>query len=68
MPSRPGDVYDVLCESNGWSASAGTFRVDANGSAYVTLTTAARRGQYDTIRIVRRSNGHTYDVLGGKLA
>jgi hypothetical protein len=68
MNGRPGDVYEVLCESKHWSASAGTFRVDATGSAYVILTTAAKRGQYDSIRIVRKSGGHSYDVLGGKLA
>jgi hypothetical protein len=68
LPRNPGDVYEVLCESKSWSASAGTFRVDANGDAYVTLTTAAKRGQYDSIRVVRRSGGHSYDVLGGKLA
>jgi hypothetical protein len=68
LPRDPGDVYEVLCESKSWSASAGTFRVDAHGDAYVILTTAARRGQYDSIRVVRRSGGHSYDVLGGKLA
>jgi Putative zinc-finger len=68
LPRNPGDVYEVLCESKRWSASAGTFRVDAKGDAYVILTTAAKRGQYDSIRVVRRSGGHSYDVLGGKLA
>ena len=28
---RPGDVYEVRCDAQGWSASAGTFRVDAQG-------------------------------------
>jgi anti-sigma factor RsiW len=68
MSGKPGDVYEVLCESKRWSASAGTFRVDAGGDAYVILTTAAKRGQYDSIRVVRRSHGHASDVLGGKLA
>jgi Putative zinc-finger len=68
LPGRPGDVYEVLCESKGWSASAGTFRVGADGNAYAILTTAARRGEYDSIRVVRRSDGRRYDVLGGKLA
>ena len=40
----------------GWSASAGTFRVDAKGNGYVILTTAVKRGQYDRIRIVRRAH------------
>lgn len=67
----PADgVYEVLCESKAqdWSASAGTFRVDAKGNAYVVLTTAAKRGQYDSIRVVRKSDGHEYNVLDGTLA
>ena len=68
LPAQPGDVYEVLCESKSWSASAGTFRVDPRGNAYVILTTAAKRGQYDSIRVVRKSDGREYDVLGGKLA
>jgi anti-sigma factor RsiW len=46
-------VYEVHCDAAGWSASAGTFRVGADGRAYVVLTTAARRGEYDAIRVVR---------------
>jgi hypothetical protein len=68
LPNQPGDVYEVLCESSKWSASAGTFRVDPRGNAYVILTTAAKRGQYDSIRVVRKSEGHEYNVLDGKLA
>jgi hypothetical protein len=68
LPYQPGDVYEVLCESNKWSASAGTFRVDSKGDAYVILTTAAKRGEYDSIRVVRKSDGHESNVLGGKLA
>ncbi|WP_051324041.1 zf-HC2 domain-containing protein [Candidatus Solirubrobacter pratensis] len=68
LPAQSGDVYEVLCESKGWSASAGTFRVDSQGDAYVILTTAAKRGDYDWIRVVRRSHGHAYPVLGGRLA
>ena len=48
-------VSGRLCDAPGWSASAGTFRVDASGKAYVELTTAARRGQYDGIRVLRRT-------------
>jgi Putative zinc-finger len=58
----PGDddaVYEVLCDAEHWTASAGTFRTDADGRAYVILTTALRRGEYDAIRIVRR--GHRPD-------
>jgi anti-sigma factor RsiW len=53
LPRDAGTVYEVLCDAPGWSASAGTFRVGADGTAYVVLTTAARRGEYDAIRIVR---------------
>jgi hypothetical protein len=72
LPAAKGDVYEVLCESKHWSASAGTFSVDAKGNAYVILTTAAKRGQYDSIRVVRRSRGAggtvQSNVLDGKLA
>ena len=39
-----------------WTASAGTFRTDADGQAYVVLTTALRKGEYNGIRIVRRAH------------
>jgi anti-sigma factor RsiW len=56
LPRDAGAVYEVQCDAPGWSASAGTFRVGPDGTAYVELTTAARRGQYDAIRIVRRGD------------
>jgi hypothetical protein len=73
LPGNPGDVYEVLCDAPGWTASAGTFTVDAQGNAYVVLTTAMKRGHYDQIRIVRRANAgsgrtETYDLLGAKLS
>ena len=73
LPGKPGDVYEVFCDAPGWSASAGTFRVDAQGDAYVILTTAVKKGQYDQIRVVRRAHLpdgqiQTYDILGAKLA
>jgi anti-sigma factor RsiW len=69
LPTRPGDVYEVLCSSKRWSASAGTFRVDARGNAYVVLTTAAKRGNYDRIVVVRLSSGTTQPVpvMGARL-
>jgi hypothetical protein len=48
-----GAVYEVRCDAPGWSASAGTFRAGDDGRAYVVLTTAARQGEYDAIRVVR---------------
>jgi AcrR family transcriptional regulator len=73
LPGGPADVYEVFCDAPGWSASAGTFRVDAKGNAYVLLTTAVKRGQYNKIRVVRRehlASGkiQTYDILGAKLS
>jgi hypothetical protein len=73
LPGGPQDVYEVWCDAKGWSASAGTFRVDEQGNAYVVLTTAVKRGQYDKIRVTRRehlSSGetNTYDILGANLS
>jgi len=55
LPADPSVVYEVHCDAPDWTASAGTFRADTNGRAVIVLTTAARRGDYDSIRIVRRS-------------
>jgi hypothetical protein len=64
----PGRVYEMLCEKRGWSASAGTFRADARGRVEAKLTTAARVGEYDSLRVVYRDErGHTRDVLTGRL-
>jgi Putative zinc-finger len=56
MPRDANTVYEVRCDSPSWSASAGTFRVGADGKVAVTLTTAARLGEYTTIKIVRRTD------------
>ena len=63
LPPGQRAVYEVLCERPGWSAGAGTFRAGADGKAYVVLTTAARMGEYERIRIVRG----TQDVLSGSI-
>jgi hypothetical protein len=73
LPADPAAVYEVRCEAPGWSASAGTFHVDANGRAYVVLTTAARMGQYDYMRVVRRDmdaagRPREASVLAGRLS
>jgi anti-sigma factor RsiW len=65
LPPGGEIVYEVRCERPGWSASAGTFRADARGRAYVVLTTAARLGEYERIRVVRRTDAA--DVLSAKL-
>jgi hypothetical protein len=58
-----GDVYEVFCDAPGWSAAAGTFRVDAKGDAYVILTTAVKKGEYDRIRLVRREHKASGEVV-----
>jgi Putative zinc-finger len=63
-----GKVYEVLCESKHWRASAGTFRSDADGKVIVRLTTAARVGEYDRVRVVTKDrDGTTIEVLTGRL-
>lgn len=59
LPPDANAVYEVLCDAETWTATAGTFRTDAEGHAYVIVTTAMRRDEYDAIRIVRRV--HTDD-------
>ena len=66
-------VYEVLCDAEQWTATAGTFRTDAQGGGYVVLTTALRQGEYNRIRIVRRGyrkDGKFYkrDVLTARLS
>jgi anti-sigma factor RsiW len=65
LPPGGDTVYEVICERPGWSASAGTFRVDSRGRAYAVLTTAARMGEYERIRVVRRPD--EAPVLSGQL-
>ena len=38
LPADPDVVYEVQCDAPGWSASAGTFRADSHGRAYVVLS------------------------------
>jgi hypothetical protein len=65
LPPGGDAVYEVRCERPGWSASAGTFRADSRGRAYVVMTTAARLGEYERISVVRRPDAT--DVLSGQL-
>jgi anti-sigma factor RsiW len=65
LPPGGDAVYEVLCERPGWSASAGTFRADSRGRAHAVLTTAARIGEYESIRVVRRVDDTA--VLSGRL-
>jgi hypothetical protein len=67
LPPGTDAVYEVRCERRGWSASAGTFRADARGRAYVVLTTAARVGEYESVRVVRRSDPRDDDVMSAEI-
>jgi hypothetical protein len=68
LPPGPGQVYEMLCEGERISASAGTFRADAEGRVNVQLTTAARVGEYDRVRIVRKTTGQADEnVLEARL-
>jgi anti-sigma factor RsiW len=67
LPPGSEAVYEVRCERAGWSASAGTFRADMRGRAYVVLTTAARIGEYERVRVVRRSEPRDADVMSGEI-
>ena len=52
-------LRDAVREASSWSASAGTFRADAHGRVEVRLTTAARVGEYDRVRVVTKDrDGH----------
>jgi hypothetical protein len=49
----PQGVYEVRCGR----ASAGTFRVDRRGAAHVSLTSAARPGEYELMLVTRPADG-----------
>jgi anti-sigma factor RsiW len=73
LPHDQDAVYEVLCDAEMWTATAGTFRTDSSGRAHVVLTTALRKGEYDAIRIVRRAHqpdGRLVlrDILAAKLS
>lgn len=73
LPKDDNAVYEVLCDAESWTATAGTFRTDSRGKAVVVLTTALRKGDYDAIRIVRRQHAAdgrlvVRDILAAKLS
>jgi Putative zinc-finger len=73
LPQDDHAVYEVMCDAQMWTASAGTFRTAPDGHAYVVLTTALRRGEYDSIRVVKRGHGADgklvrRDILTAKLS
>ena len=67
------DVYELWCVADdGSTVSAGTFRVDADGSADVRLTAAARLGEYRRLTVERRESasgesGARQRVLAGQI-
>lgn len=55
LPAVQGQVYELWCvPDDGRWISGGTFRVDARGGARVTLTSAARPGDYERMLVTRR--------------
>jgi anti-sigma factor RsiW len=68
MQPTPGTVYELWCVGRkGTRVSAGTFRVDASGSARVRLTTAARLGEYERLSVERLGAGGGRLVLAGSI-
>jgi hypothetical protein len=74
LPGNSDTVYEVLCDKDHYTMSAGTFRADREGRANITLTTAMRGDDYDRIRVVRHDynpsthkSGQT-NVLTAKLS
>jgi predicted anti-sigma-YlaC factor YlaD len=56
-PAR-GRVYEVWCvDDEGRWLSGGTFRVDKRGRALVSLTSAARPGEYEHVLVTRPAEG-----------
>jgi anti-sigma factor RsiW len=68
LPADQDVVYEVRCDGPNWSASAGTFRVNRRGRAYASLSTAARPGEYESIRIVRKAHGRETAVMRGRIS
>jgi anti-sigma factor RsiW len=59
----PGATYEVRCGS----AGAGSFRADRHGRASVVLTTAAREGEYQWIRVLRAHGAGEQPIMTGRL-
>jgi anti-sigma factor RsiW len=56
LPARRGRLYEVWCVGDdGRWISGGTFRVDSRGAARVSLTSAARPGEYELMLVTRPS-------------
>jgi len=70
LQPSPGAVYELWCiRDDGSRMSAGTFRVDRSGEAYVHLTTAARLGEYHRLSVERAArHGPATRVMAGQVA
>ena len=56
LPGNGRGMYELWCiRSDGRWISGGTFRVDRHGKAHVSLTSAARPGEYERMLVTRRS-------------
>jgi anti-sigma-K factor RskA len=69
LPATRGRVYELWCVADdGRLISGGTFRVDKRGRAHVSMTSAARPGEYELMLVTRRSDGERgRRVLAGKV-
>jgi anti-sigma factor RsiW len=58
LPVERGRLYEVWCVADdGRWISGGTFRVDRRGGARVSLTSAARPGEYELMFVTRPAGG-----------
>ena len=69
LPAAGGRVYELWCvPGKGRWISGGTFRVDERGRAQVSLTSAARPGEYELMLVTRRTDGaRGRRILAGKV-
>jgi anti-sigma-K factor RskA len=69
LPGGGGVVYELWCvPDDGRWISGGTFRVDDEGRAHVSLTSAARPGDYEVMHVTRRGDGtRGQPVLSGNV-
>jgi anti-sigma-K factor RskA len=70
LPTDRSVVYELWCVTDdGRWISGGTFRADRRGAARVSLTSAARPGDYELMLITRRTEGRRGSrVLSGTVA
>jgi len=58
LPTTRSRVYELWCvPDRGHWISGGTFRVDRRGRAHVSLTSAARPGEYERMLVTRHADG-----------